>query len=54
MAAAKKWPIHQLDISNAYLHGAIDEELCMLPLQGYSKAQSNKVCKLKKSLYRFK
>lgn len=27
IATTKQWPIHQLDINSAYLHGVIDEEL---------------------------
>ncbi|XP_057989143.1 uncharacterized mitochondrial protein AtMg00810-like [Hevea brasiliensis] len=40
LAAAKNWVIHELDINNAYLHGFIDEELYMKPLEGYLKAQT--------------
>jgi len=50
----KHWPIHQLDINNAYLHGFIDEKLYMLPSQGYTKAQLGQVCRLQKSLYGLK
>lgn len=52
--ASKRWPIHQLDINNAYFHGYIDKELYMLPPFSYSQTQPNQVCKLNKSLYRLK
>ena len=54
IAVTKTWPLHQLDINNAFLHGFIDEELFMTPSKGYSKAQPGQVCKLQISLYRLK
>lgn len=57
LAAVRKWHLHQLDISNAFLNGDLTEEVFMsLPL-GYNKvssANSNIVCKLSKSLYGLK
>nr|GEV69118.1 hypothetical protein [Tanacetum cinerariifolium] len=41
---AKEWPLHQLDINNAFLHGHIDEEIYMLPPEGYHKALPGQVC----------
>nr|GFA17770.1 hypothetical protein [Tanacetum cinerariifolium] len=38
IAKTKQWPLHQLDINNAFLHGYIDEEIYMLPPEGYTKA----------------
>ncbi|GJX71996.1 retrovirus-related pol polyprotein from transposon TNT 1-94, partial [Tanacetum coccineum] len=38
LAIAKQWPLHQLNVNNAFLPGYIDEEIYMLPPQGYNKA----------------
>ncbi|GJR63059.1 retrovirus-related pol polyprotein from transposon TNT 1-94 [Tanacetum coccineum] len=54
IATAKQWPLHQLDINNAFLHGYIDKEIYMLPPEGYTKASPGQVCKLSRSLYGLK
>lgn len=54
LAATKGWPLHQLDINNAFLHGYIDEEVYILPPEGYANCPPSKVCKLKRSLYGLK
>jgi len=53
LATQKKWPLHQLDINNAFLHGFLDEEVYIMPPEGYSQA-AGKGCKLKRSLYGLK
>ena len=54
LATAKSWPLHQLDINNAFLHGYLDEEVYMAPPEGYTKAKPGQVCKLQRSLYGLK
>ena len=54
IATTKAWPIHQLDINNAFLHGYLPEEVYMLPPDGYTKAAPGQVCRLRRSLYGLK
>ncbi|KAL2232692.1 UNVERIFIED_CONTAM: Retrovirus-related Pol polyprotein from transposon RE1 [Sesamum indicum] len=49
IGTAFKWPIHQIDINNAFLHGHLDEEIFMLAPEGYEVAPCH-VCLLKHSL----
>lgn len=51
LAAMKNWIVHQMDVSNAFLHGDLDEEIYMRLLLGLLCSDPNKVCRLKKSLY---
>ena len=59
LAAVKGLKLSQMDVSNAFLHSDLDEEIYMsLPL-GYTPAPGealppNPVCKLHKSIYRLK
>ncbi|KAL0368360.1 UNVERIFIED_CONTAM: Retrovirus-related Pol polyprotein from transposon RE1 [Sesamum calycinum] len=54
VATAHSWSLLQLDVNNAFLHGQLDEEVYMLPPEGYDKAVGGLVCCLKKSLYGLK
>lgn len=59
LAAAKDWTLTQMDVSNAFLHGELDEEIYMSLPQGYTPAPGtclppNPVCRLRKSLYGLK
>ena len=53
LAASHKWPLHQLDVNNAFLRGDLHEDVYMLVPNGLSYPP-NMVCKLRKSVYGLK
>lgn len=55
LALSQRWPIHQLDVKNAFLHGTLTEIVYCVPPFGFvDPSQLNHVCRLNKSLYGLK
>jgi len=54
IAASQGWPLHQMDVKNAFLHGDLKEDIYMSPPPGLFSSPSSAMCKLKRSLYGLK
>ena len=56
LAANFDWPLQQFDVKNVFLRGKLSEEVYMdlPPRCMMSEKQSQKVCRMKKSLYGLK
>jgi hypothetical protein len=55
LPVSRSWPIHQLDVKNAFLHGTPSETVyCSQPTGFVDLTQPDRVCRLNKSLYGLK
>ena len=55
LAAIHHWPLHQLDVKNAFLNGVLEEEVYMEQPPGFVvEEEASKVCRLRRSLYGLK
>ena len=55
LTISRAWPVHQLDVSNAFLHGHLDEQVfCEQPTGFVDDEHPDFVCLLSRSLYRLK
>ena len=55
LALSRSWPVHQLDVKNAFLHGTLTETVyCSQPTGFVDSAHPDWVCRLNKSLYGLK
>ena len=56
ISTARKWPLFQIDVKNAFLNGELSKEVYMKLPPGYSHAPGfpHRVCRLRRTLYGLK
>jgi hypothetical protein len=55
LAVLRSWPVHQLNVKNAFLHGTLSETIHYSQPSGFvNPAQLDQVCHLNKSIYGLK
>ena len=55
LALSHSWPVHQLDVKNAFLHGTLSETVYCSQSAGFvDSSRPDMVCRLNKSLYDLK
>ena len=55
VALSNNWPVNQLDVQNAFLHGTLDKTVYMFqPPRFVDKSKPDYVCKLNRSIYGLK
>jgi hypothetical protein len=55
LAVSRSWPVHQLDVKNAFLHGTLSKTVyCSHPIGFVDPTQPDRVCLLNMSLYGLK
>jgi hypothetical protein len=55
LVLARSWPVHQLDVKNAFLHGLLIETVyCSQPAGVVDSSHPDMVCRLNRSLYGLK
>ena len=53
IAAARQWPLYQMDVTNAFLHGDLSEEVYITPPPGLPHSPQQG-CLLRRAIYGLK